>query len=298
MSTNIAVTMAPGWERTVSPTWLDGWRPEPFDLPGGHTRVIVMGEGPTMLLLPPLPGYKEAFVGVATRLARHHRLVTFDLRARFSGRPDWRVLLEDLERIADRFAPSPAVVVGHSLGGALAQRWALARPERVSALVLSSSFARVRTPGGQWGRRYVEQPLVLAGQRLLPDWMARPLARRLALRGAWVYDAACDDRVCDFVRHGVRGVPIWLAAQSVRLAMAHDTRATIHRWSGPTLLMRGELEAAWMREAEEELASRLPQADRRLSPGVSHLHPLSSPAWFSETILSWLSSPAIARDGR
>ena len=288
MSTNIAVTLAPGWEKRVTPEWLAGWEPEPFELEGGHTLVVVMGHGPTLLLLPPLPGFKEAFVAVAARLARRRRVVTFDLRARFAGPPDWRSLTDDLERVANRFAPGPAIVVGHSLGGALAQRWVLAHPERVAALVLSSSFAHVRTPRSHWAKRYVEQPLVLASQRLLPERLARPLARQLARRGAWVYDSACDEHVLDFVRHGIRGLPLGLAGQSVRLAMAHDTRARLGEWRGPTLLLRGEREAAWMTEAEEELARLLPGAERRVSPGVSHLHPLSVPAWFAETIEEWL----------
>ena len=279
-----------GWRGTVDTAWLAGWEARPFGLAGGSCDVVVMGEGPTLLLLPPLPGYKEAFVGVAARLARRHRVVSYDLRARFDGRPTWEALLADLERIADSLAPGTATVIGHSLGGALAQRWALAHPERVSALVLSSSFARVRTPAGHWGRRFVEQPLVLAGQRWLPETWARPLAGRLAARGAWVYDPACDQRVLDFVRCGIRALPFSLAAQTVTLATAHDTRGQLSQWHGPTLLLRGERETTWMAEAEQELAILLPHAERRQSPGVSHLHPLSNPEWFVENVESWLSA--------
>jgi pimeloyl-ACP methyl ester carboxylesterase len=63
----------------------------------------------------------------------------------------------------DRFA-----LFGHSLGGAIAQRFALAHPDRVRALVLSSSFAWVSTPRGAAVARWLEQPLVLAAVRLLP----------------------------------------------------------------------------------------------------------------------------------
>jgi len=277
------------WRETVDPEWLVGWQPRPIALAGGSTEVVVMGEGPTLLLLPPLPGFKEAFVGVAARLARSHRVVTYDLRARFNGRPSWEALLADLERVAAAHAPGSASVIGHSLGGALAQRWALTYPERVEALVLSSSFAHVRTPAGHWRRRFLEQPLVLAGQRWLPERLARPLARRLAARRAWVYDPSCDQRVLDFVRCGIRALPIRLATQSVRLATAHDTRGVLSSWRGPTLLLRGEREAGWMTEAEEELARLLPHAERRVAPGVSHLHPLSSPAWFVSTVEGWLA---------
>ena len=178
--------------------------------------------------------------------------------------------MADLERVADAWAPGRAVMVGHSLGGALAQRWAIARPERVAALVLSSSFARVGSTRGQWRKRYLEQTLVLASQRWLPEALAAPLARWLAARGAWVYDARCDDAILAFVRHGIRTVPLGLAARRVGLAFAHDTHADLARIAAPTLLVVGEREARWAREATDDLARMIPHAETRVSPGVAH----------------------------
>jgi len=182
--------------------------------------------------------------------------------------------------------------MGHSMGGALAQRWALARPERVSALVLSSSFPRVGSTRGQWRKRYLEQSLVLASQRWLPEPLAAPLAHRLAARGAWVYDPRCDDRVLAFVRHGIRAVSIAHARRCVRLAFAHDTRAALGRMTVPTLLIVGERETRWAREATDEMARRLPGAELHVSPGVAHLHPLSSPGWLAETVGEWVDRAA------
>jgi len=285
----IGVHLPDGWQRTVDPACLEGWHAQPFPLEGGTTEVVAMGQGPPLLLLPPLPGFKEAWIGVAHPLARHFRVITFDLRARFAGPPSWPAWLEDLERITAAFAPGDAIVMGHSLGGALAQRWTLAHPERVRALVLSSSFARVGSTRGQWRKRYLEQTLVLASQRWLPEAFAAPIARRLAARGAWVYDARCDPRVLAFVRRGIRGVPLSLAGQRVRLAFAHDTRADLPRLTTPTLLVVGEHEARWVREATGELARLIPGAEVRVSPGVAHLHPISSPEWLVETVEGWVT---------
>lgn len=285
----IGVHLPDGWQRTVDPAWLAGWQAQPFPLAGGTTDVVAMGHGPPLLLLPPLPGFKEAWIGVAHRFARRFRVITFDLRGRFAGPPSWPVWLEDLARIAAAFAPGDAIVMGHSLGGALAQRWTLAHPERVRALVLSSSFARVGSTRGQWRKRYLEQTLVLASQRWLPEGLAAPIARGLAARGAWVYDARCDERVLAFVRRGIRGVPLSLAGQRVRLAFAHDTRADLPRVTTPTLLVVGEREARWAREATEEMARLIPDADLRVSPGVAHLHPISSPGWLAETVAAWVT---------
>jgi pimeloyl-ACP methyl ester carboxylesterase len=192
--------------------------------------------------------------------------------------------------VADTFAPGAAVVMGHSLGGALAQRWALAHPERVSAMVLSSSFARVGGLRGQWRKRVVEQLAVLASQRFLPESMAAPLARHLAAREAWVYDDRCDDRTLAFVRHGIRTVSPRLARACLGLAFGHDTRAELARLHVPTLVVVGERETRWARAAADALAASIPGATLAVSPGVAHLHPLSSPEWLATAVTDWLAA--------
>jgi len=86
-----------GWQDRVPSEWLEGWSPQTFDLGDGTTEVVTMGEGPTLLLLPPLPGFKEGFLAVARGLARRYRVVTFDLRVRFAGTPTWDALVARLD---------------------------------------------------------------------------------------------------------------------------------------------------------------------------------------------------------
>jgi len=277
----------PAWRRHVPPEWLDGWAPVPFALRGAATEVVALGTGPPLLLLPPLPGWKEAWIACAGRLARRFRVVSFDLRAGAAG---WDALLDDVDRVAEVFLEARAGVVGHSLGGALALRWALRRPERVVALVLSSAFARLSTPAGDRLGRFVEQPLVLAAQRWLPERAALALARRLAARGAWVYDPRCGDDVLRFVRFGIRAVPITLAAARVRLALAHDATAALPAVACPTLVVRGEGESGFVRQAAATLLRGIRGATEAVSPGAGHLHPLSNAAWLCATLEEWLGS--------
>lgn len=296
MSTSSSANTAPhvgarlddGWRAVVDPAWLEGWSPRAFDLGDGTTEVVAMGEGPPLVLIPPLPGYKEAWLAVAAPLARTHRVIAFDLRCRFAAAGSWDVMLRDFERLLDAHAPGVASIAGHSLGGALAQRWALAHPERVRALVLSSTFARVRNPAGNLYGRFIEQPLLIASQRLLPAAAARTLSRSMARHGRWVYDARCDDRLLDFVRHCMRHTTAATARSAVSLAVQHDTTATVSGIRTPTLVVVGERESAFSLPAAQELARRIPGAQLRESPGASHLHPLTSPAWFVRTVSEWL----------
>jgi 3-oxoadipate enol-lactonase len=284
----IGTHLPAGWRELVDPKWLEGWEPKAFELEGGTTQVVTMGQGPPLVLVPPLPGFKEAFLGVARRLARDFRVITFDLRARFAGRPSWSALVADLDRVLQAEAPGRVALLGHSLGGALAQHWALAHPGRARALILSSSFPRVSKAARHWSKRYLEQPVVLASQRFFPGPWARRLAAGYARRGVWVYDDRCNENVRDFVGYGIRVLPFRIAFQCVDLAMSHDTRAELAGLRCPVLLIVGEREAPWAHEAHQDLARRLPHAERRVAPGVAHLHPLSAPEWLAATVADWL----------
>jgi 3-oxoadipate enol-lactonase len=245
------------------------------------------------VLLPPLPGHKETWIRVVPLLARRHRVVCPDLRVRFEGTPSWDMLLDDLERVTHAYAPGPAVVVGHSLGGALAQRWALAQPTRVKALVLSSSFARVDRGPGTVFKRWIEQPIVLVSQRFLPRSMALGCARAAATRSAWVYTPECGNEMLDLVRHGIAHLRLGAARTMVRLALAHDTRSDLAGIAAPTLVLAGEREAAWVRGAAAELTAAIPGATWRSLGPVGHLHPLSAPERMAGALEAWLEATHI-----
>ena len=60
----------------------------------------------------------------------------------------------DLGRLMDRLGIEKAVLIGHSLGGAIAQEFTVMHPERVAALVSCDAFARFRPlPGADDEKR-------------------------------------------------------------------------------------------------------------------------------------------------
>lgn len=110
---------------------------------GVELEVEVRGEGPALVLVHGFGGAKEDFFDHLDELARGHRVVTFDHRGHGGSDAPGEPGHYSLDRLAaDTLAVADALgierfrLLGHSMGGMVARRIVLARPERVEALVL------------------------------------------------------------------------------------------------------------------------------------------------------------------
>ena len=125
-------------------------------------------DAPPVLFIHGTPGSWDAFAAYLQmpRLARHYRLISVD-RPGF-GASAGCGLRPQLNEQADLLAAvlnglSPAIIVGHSLGGPIAVQLAADRPEHVEALVLiAGSFdPALETPrwynrlAGGWPLRHI-----------------------------------------------------------------------------------------------------------------------------------------------
>jgi pimeloyl-ACP methyl ester carboxylesterase len=125
-----------------------------LDLAGVSTAVLEGGEGPPVVLLHGQGGWAGVWLPVMADLARDHRVVAPDLPGLGASRvegapPDAGRVLAWLGELLDRTCPVPPVLVGVSLGGSIAVRFAAAHGDRLSGLVLVSMgglVGKVRIP--------------------------------------------------------------------------------------------------------------------------------------------------------
>jgi pimeloyl-ACP methyl ester carboxylesterase len=109
------------------------------------------GRGPTVVLVHGLGSGIEHWLPVARRLARTHRVTFVELPGHgLTPLPEPLTVdgaARSLVRALEDLSHEPVLLVGHSLGGLVAARVALDRPDRVTGLVLvDASLAPLADP--------------------------------------------------------------------------------------------------------------------------------------------------------
>jgi pimeloyl-ACP methyl ester carboxylesterase len=254
---------------------------------GRRVRYVDAGDGPPIALIHGLGGSWQNWLENLPDLGRDHRVIALDLPGfgRSDPVPRPRSLAPHAATVAallDRLGTGPTLVVGHSMGGLVAERLALQRPELVNGLVL------VGAGGGGVG---VRQMFAVHGMLVARRLAARPaVARRLArvrrlrhqaLAGV-VHDPACipaalaEDMMAAFVAPGF--------ADAVRVGLREDLRAELARIGCPALLVWGDRDRILPVSRANELAGLLPDAELEVWPGVGHCPMLERPAAFNARV--------------
>jgi len=254
------------------------WAPPPsqFVVAAGvrlHIRDTGPRNGPAVLLIHGFGFSLHTWEAWAPLLEDRFRVVSLDLPGFGLTGPDPTGDYSDERSIAvlaalmDRLRIERAAVVGSSMGGRIAWRFAAAEPARVSKLVLMApdGFA---TMCREYGRPPERLPLLL---RLLPYTAPKPLLSG-AMRNAYAVPGVLTDVVVDryhamLLAPGVRRAILDRVLQS-SLLQPEPILATIRV---PVLLLWGERDGAVP-------ASHAPDYERTLSdvrtvilPGIGHV---------------------------
>lgn len=104
----------------------------------------IYGKGYPLLLISGVNADSASWIGVRGRLAERFRVIVFDNRG--SGRSDTpkarysvREMADDAIALLDHLGIERCHIVGHSMGGFIAQYMAIHHPERVGKIVLEAT---------------------------------------------------------------------------------------------------------------------------------------------------------------
>jgi pimeloyl-ACP methyl ester carboxylesterase len=124
-----------------------------LDLAGVSTSLLEGGEGPPMVLLHGQGGFAEIMGGLISNLVDGYRVIAPDLpglgRSEVRGGTlDGPGVVNWLGELIAKTCDQAPIVLGHSMGGSVGARFAVARGKEISKLILvdSGSLGRFRPP--------------------------------------------------------------------------------------------------------------------------------------------------------
>lgn len=244
---------------------------------GGETLFYtVSGRGGPVLILVHGAGGSHLYWPAALRRLPGATVYAVDLpghgRSGGAGRERIEDYAADILGWMDGVGLPRGVLVGHSMGGAIAQMTALMAPERVAGLVLVGSGARLRVA-----------PAILEG--ILQD--ARGT---VALVTEWAWGPGADPALVARSRRMMEGVPARVVWGDFAACDRFDVRERIGEITAPTLVITGSEDRMTPPPFGQWLAERIPGAHFVLVEGAGHMVMLEKPEDVAGVVRDWLKA--------
>ncbi len=256
---------------------------------GVEVTYLDAGSGSPIVMIPGADGMKETFRYQVPALADLHRVIAADMRARHAPDASFDRLADDVAELMDECGLESALVVGQSLGGAVALRFATRYPERAAGLVIANSLTRITLEHLGLNRTGLI-PLARFTTRYLPTAASRGLARLWSRAEVWVFDDSPGwANIVDYVLWtGPRTVPAAVSKGRVDLFREVDLRAELSHVRAPTLVVRGDRDFYMPPHWWDDILELVPSSRSTEVPEAGHCSHISMPGTFNQTILEWI----------
>jgi 3-oxoadipate enol-lactonase len=244
--------------------------------------------GCALVFLSGLGGDHRAFARFQRHFEAGFRVFTFD--SRDAGRSERAYnpyatadMADDVAGWLEQVNAGPAHVVGHSMGGLVAQELALRHPRAVKSLVLVSTHAASeswhKAVIGSWVILRNAVPIGPFTRAVLPWLVAPPFFRH-------TYQI---DGLIEFAERNPWPQEPDAFARQAAAVVRHDTRGQLGQIDVPCLILVGERDIVNPLASSAELAAGLPDARSIIVPDVGHLPHIEDPTRFRQAIEDFLA---------
>lgn len=197
------------------------------------------------------------------------------------GPPDMDAFVAALLAVIDQEQPQRVLLLGHSMGGMVAQEFAARLPERVHGLALACTSALFGKADGAWQRQFIAERLAPLDAGLGMAGMADKLVPGLV-----------SPMAPEAARRSARDVMARVPESTYRAALAtiagFDRREALAAIRVPTLLLAAEHDKTAPPEVMERMAARIAGSEYVCLRDAGHIANAEAPAAFNAAVLDFL----------
>lgn len=222
-------------------------------------------EAPTLVLLHGYSDSWRSYLPLMDALPERFRIVAMSMRghgdtAKPSNGYSITTFGEDVVAALDALGIGSAVVVGHSMGSLVAQRIAIAYPERVSQLVLIGAFSTIK--GNAAVEAFWRDEVAHICDPVDPAFASAFQQSSVAVPLSYGF---LENVVAESLK-----VPARVWQQMLRALLDEDHSDRLQDIAVPSLIIWGDQDVFTGRSEQHLLLNRIPDARLAIYPGIGH----------------------------
>ena len=197
------------------------------------------------------------------------------------GPPDLAAMVAAVDALVVHLAAPRTVLLGHSMGGMVAQELVALAPRLVQGLVLACTSASFGKADGAWQARFVAERLAPLDAGLGMAGMVRALVPGLVAPQASAHAVRTASEL-------MSRVPEATYRSALRAIAGFDRRDALAALKLPVLCLAAEHDRTAPPEVMQRMAARIAGAEFVCLPGAGHIANVEQPAEFNAAVVSFL----------
>ena len=267
----------------------------------------IHGDGDSIILIHGFSDRKEHWRAQVGALSTHFKVIRMDNRgAGKSDRPDGEYTMEvyasDIAGLMDSLSIEKSHIIGHSLGGMIAQNFAILYPNRVDKLILINTIPGLKPPGESIDeaiKRYRENAIT-GHEAMMKDplneflkgmkssysrnfWKIMREEPKKKFHGIW----SVEDLVEEKVKFGPTTKDLNNQAHALS---THNTYERLHEIKNNVLILSAEKDKSCPKTMGEKMHELIPNSKFEVIEGAGHQSILEKAPEVNQVIINFLKS--------
>jgi 3-oxoadipate enol-lactonase len=251
------------------------------------------GKGEVLVLIPGIGCDSTYWFRQIPVFSKEYRVIAIDNRG--TGRSDkpeipytMEMLAADIAGLLDSINVGTAHVFGHSMGGMIAQHFALGYPKRVRTLILGATVCG----GSHWVKGTLDAAF---NASMAPDHLSKLTIKEICqetLSFEFTQEfidnnpALIERHITEKIRYPA---PPYVGAMQGQAVAGHNTYDRLPEIKVPTLVIAGDADGLFSVENSRLLASKIPNAELVVLKNAAHSFHIEAAEEANKTVLSFLS---------